>query len=292
MTLCTVIEQSNASLNSQANGLYDRKLFNQAIEVYNTALEKTEHPVLFANRAAALMKRSWDGDMYGALRDCHDALKLDRSNVKAHLRVVRCLLELGLVEESNSYLGAFKATFPEHSNSPSCVALDNEIQRKLKNAASTAETNGRRRRRSSSNEDATGRHTVGRSCNAISESWRCYQEAALFLFLPSKICNVRGNFLLLMRILSVLGSSTSPTRRGERKSPRQDNGLRSFLSGSSSSSSNSPGSPPPTPARDHLDGPRSAPPSYDYYRRYCGHCNTTTDIKEANFFGRWLLILY
>uniref|UniRef100_A0A8D2CL99 WD and tetratricopeptide repeats 1 n=2 Tax=Sciurus vulgaris TaxID=55149 RepID=A0A8D2CL99_SCIVU len=25
--------------------------------------------------------------------------------------------------------------------------------------------------------------------------------------------------------------------------------------------------------------------SYDYQFRYCGHCNTTTDIKEANFFG-------
>eukprot|EP00061_Rhincodon_typus_P016310 g44459.t1 len=24
---------------------------------------------------------------------------------------------------------------------------------------------------------------------------------------------------------------------------------------------------------------------YDYKSRYCGHCNTTTDIKEANFFG-------
>lgn len=27
--------------------------------------------------------------------------------------------------------------------------------------------------------------------------------------------------------------------------------------------------------------------SYDYKFRYCGHCNTTTDIKEANFFGRY-----
>lgn len=26
--------------------------------------------------------------------------------------------------------------------------------------------------------------------------------------------------------------------------------------------------------------------AYDYKLRFCGHCNTTTDIKEANFFGR------
>jgi WD and tetratricopeptide repeat-containing protein 1 len=24
----------------------------------------------------------------------------------------------------------------------------------------------------------------------------------------------------------------------------------------------------------------------DYEARFCGHCNTTTDIKEANYFGR------
>ena len=24
----------------------------------------------------------------------------------------------------------------------------------------------------------------------------------------------------------------------------------------------------------------------DFKLRFCGHCNTTTDIKEANFFGR------
>lgn len=29
--------------------------------------------------------------------------------------------------------------------------------------------------------------------------------------------------------------------------------------------------------------------SFDYKHRYCGHCNTTTDIKEANFFGRSVL---
>lgn len=29
--------------------------------------------------------------------------------------------------------------------------------------------------------------------------------------------------------------------------------------------------------------------AYDYEYRYCGHCNTTTDIKEANFLGRLVL---
>ena len=28
----------------------------------------------------------------------------------------------------------------------------------------------------------------------------------------------------------------------------------------------------------------------DFKLRFCGHCNTTTDIKEANFFGRYVII--
>ena len=28
----------------------------------------------------------------------------------------------------------------------------------------------------------------------------------------------------------------------------------------------------------------------DYEARFCGHCNTTTDIKEANFFGRYSVL--
>ena len=36
---------------------------------------------------------------------------------------------------------------------------------------------------------------------------------------------------------------------------------------------------------DPSSSPVSTLTCYDYNRRYCGHCNTTTDIKEANFFG-------
>ena len=43
----------------KANRLYEGKLFNQAIELYNSALVRNYHPILLANRAAALMKRNW-----------------------------------------------------------------------------------------------------------------------------------------------------------------------------------------------------------------------------------------
>ena len=43
---------------------------SRAVELYNRCLHLhgAAHPVLCGNRAAALMRRRWDGDVYGALR--------------------------------------------------------------------------------------------------------------------------------------------------------------------------------------------------------------------------------
>jgi len=203
----------------KANKLYEGKLFNQAIELYNSALVRNYHPILLANRAAALMKRNWDGDIYGALRDCHATIRIDKQHVKAHLRVVRCLLELNMIEESRAYLSAFKGAFPDHANSSSCLALESEVERKISKKKRDAAVEGHksttrngRRRRSNSNEDD--------------------QDS--------------------------MADSSDPE-------------LGAMQSSEPSSS------------------PVSTLTCYDYNRRYCGHCNTTTDIKEANFFGRYIV---
>lgn len=171
-----------------------------------------------------------DGDVYSALRDCHEALKLDRLTIKAHLRIVRCLVELSLLDESLSYLSAFKLAFPDHANSSSCAALESDIARKSKNGE---KRNG-----------AKTSTTPPRS------------------------------------------SSSSPS--GFLRSSENGGGGGDNIGLSSSSSSSSSSLPPTGAASGEKKGggDRSPPECYDYYRRYCGHCNTTTDIKEANFFGR------
>ena len=42
----------------------------------------------------------------------------------------------------------------------------------------------------------------------------------------------------------------------------------------------------PNPLEDVLNDLKSE--AVDFKLRFCGHCNTTTDIKEANFFGRYV----
>lgn len=187
-------------LKLEANKHYcDRKDFTAAIRLYNQAISISPHSaVLYGNRAAAYMKRRWDGDLYASIRDCHSALQLDPSHRKAHFRLTRGLLELTWIKEAQDCLEHFKDKFPEYTQYRECRALENDIRR----AASTMKE--------------------------------------------------------------------SDTLEAEKKTPSGSNIRNS------------------SPVRDlHLSEHEKdvREQAFDYQERFCGHCNTTTDIKEANFFG-------
>ncbi|XP_048414032.1 WD and tetratricopeptide repeats protein 1 [Stegostoma tigrinum] len=183
-------------LKQQANDAFSRQQWTQAIQLYSKAIQQAPgNPMLYGNRAAAFMKRKWDGDHYDALRDCLKAISLNPSHLKAHFRLARCLFELKYVTEALECLDDFKGRFPEQAHSSACDALDRDIK-----AVLFAKTDN-------SDEKKAGTTT------------------------PIRI------------------------RSSGRKDSISDDEVILRERG------------------------------YDYKSRYCGHCNTTTDIKEANFFG-------
>nr|CAD7258930.1 unnamed protein product [Timema shepardi] len=116
-------------LRLKANQAFDFQHFSTAIMLYNKAISLNGNTaLLYGNRAAAYMKRAWDGDTYAAMRDCHTALHLDPAYVKAHFRLARCLLELQWVQEAEECLRSFKEKFPGHVHSHACKALCKDIQ--------------------------------------------------------------------------------------------------------------------------------------------------------------------
>uniref|UniRef100_A0AAZ3PHM4 WD and tetratricopeptide repeats protein 1 n=1 Tax=Oncorhynchus tshawytscha TaxID=74940 RepID=A0AAZ3PHM4_ONCTS len=181
-------------IKQQANDAFARQQWTQAIQFYSLGIHEASHnAMLYGNRAAAYMKRKWDGDHYDALRDCLKALSLNPGHLKAHFRLARCLFELKYVAEALECLDDFKGKFPEQAHSCACDALDKDIKAALFSKMDSA-------------EDKKGNSSI--------------------------------RFHTFSRKESI---------------PEDEVVLRER--------------------------------SYDYKHRYCGHCNTTTDIKEANFFG-------
>ncbi|XP_060756511.1 WD and tetratricopeptide repeats protein 1 [Neoarius graeffei] len=182
-------------IKQQANDAFARQQWTQAIQLYSLGIHTAgqSNAMLYGNRAAAYMKRKWDGDHYDALRDCLKALTLNPAHLKAHFRLARCLFELKYVAEALECLDDFKGKFPEQAHSSACSALDKDIKAALFSKSDSADEKK--------------------------------------------------------------GSSSIRFHNFSRKEsiPEDEIILRER--------------------------------SFDYKHRYCGHCNTTTDIKEANFFG-------
>uniref|UniRef100_A0A8C5GA78 WD and tetratricopeptide repeats protein 1 n=1 Tax=Gouania willdenowi TaxID=441366 RepID=A0A8C5GA78_GOUWI len=183
---CTELSPHLEKIKQQANDAFARQQWTQAIELYCLGIHQAScNSMLYGNRAAAYMKRKWDGDLYDALRDCLKALTLNPGHLKAHFRLARCLFELKYVAEALECLDDFKGKFPEQAHSSACDALDKDIK------------------------------------TALFSKTESDKKSSSVRFQPSI--------------------------------PEDEVVLRER--------------------------------SFDYKHRYCGHCNTTTDIKEANFFG-------
>ncbi|CAG2161831.1 unnamed protein product [Oppiella nova] len=178
----------------KANDLFERNDFKLAINLYNTAIALCPRAaVLYGNRAMAYMRRNWDGDMYAALRDCYSALNIDADYLKAHYRLVRCMLSLEWYREASDCFESFKTKFPDQSTNDFSNSLNKDIQKAI---------NTKSDKSSHVSSDGNGLDMAFNMSNAVNN---------------------------------------------------QEKEWRSL--------------------------------SYDYKKRFCGHCNTTTDIKEANFFG-------
>lgn len=108
--------------------MFEQQDYTTAIKLYNRAIQIFESGILFSNRAAAYIKRKWEGDLYAALRDCVTALQLDSNHMKAYFRMIVCLFELGKINDSKMYLEQFKMKFPSYKNSPAYKNLYSDIK--------------------------------------------------------------------------------------------------------------------------------------------------------------------
>lgn len=120
------------TIKTSGNEFLENENYIQAIRQYSEALQLApNNPVLYLNRATALMRRKYLGDCYEALRDCHKALHLDSNYIKAHFRLARALFEINQLAMSNDCLQELKRRFPSHETDQSVKMLEHDINQAL-----------------------------------------------------------------------------------------------------------------------------------------------------------------
>ncbi|XP_058840274.1 WD and tetratricopeptide repeats protein 1 [Topomyia yanbarensis] len=121
-------------MKKEGNANLEKEMYLQAIQQYTKAIRKAQEKdcsILYLNRATALMKRNWYGDVYAAVRDCHRALRLDPHYVKAHFRLARALLKLGQLSNAASCLTELVQRFPSYAKNHGVLMLDKDIEAEL-----------------------------------------------------------------------------------------------------------------------------------------------------------------
>ncbi|XP_059485390.1 WD and tetratricopeptide repeats protein 1 [Neocloeon triangulifer] len=189
------IQEKVAALKETANGYFKSRSYFKAVKIYNEAIALCPNSaVLYANRAAAFMKRKWEGDDYAAYRDCATALALQPDYMKAHFRLISCLTALHKPDLAIKSLAEFAEKFPDE-------------------------------------------------------------------ILSSEYKKLAGDIESDQELLSKIETENKGDAEEETESVQQVRSKQSDVE---------------KIWRDE---------SSDYKLFFCGHCNTTTDIKEANFFG-------
>jgi WD and tetratricopeptide repeat-containing protein 1 len=200
------------------------------------------------------MKRGWDGDVYAALRDCLTALSYDPGHIKAHLRLARCLTDLEWLVEAAECLELFKVKHPEHRKSGACSQLEKDLAAAQEKASNSKEPQVRVLASGSRNPASLGRYTA----------------ASFLRSEPNQATETVPSELETMDLDSDDDS---------------DNAIDEAVQ-SAETSSSAPSVPPPPGQEPNFEEMEWRRKARDFSYRFLGACNTTTDIKEANFLGR------
>ena len=190
----------------------------------------------------------------------------------------RCLYELGWYEEALSTINQFKLKFPEFASTNSCKSLEDEVLKAIKKVKSTSQssTSPSSTRTNSSSSDQFPLSDSGPSGTPTSSQ--------------SSDSSRDRNFFL--RFTSTTFSADSSNSESFQEEPEVEQVEFSgvFDGDSEDRSSHNGRTKQKKMPQFHDNEIQYQDKAFDYTERYCGHCNTTTDIKEANFFGESYIV--
>jgi tetratricopeptide (TPR) repeat protein len=305
-------------LKSKANASFDQQNYVEAIVYYNKAINLVPNsPILYGNRAAALMKRNWYGDTYCAMLDCYKALSFDIMHLKSHFRLAKCLFDLKWYREADEVIKIFVKRFPDYAETLACENLVKDIKGAIDNSTANNNQSGSRalrNRKKTSNNTLTNflkqnpnNHTNGEESEELeseddtSSNEEDYEEKEdstneddeidLDQIDLSNYLNDDDEKMIEDDDDNKTGDRDSDSiyklKRSTRKKRCDTNNNTAHRSNLNNDNNN---------CKKILNKKKKLKAlikrynevkseSVDFKSRYCGHCNVDTDIKEAAFLG-------
>ncbi|CAH8281800.1 unnamed protein product [Eruca vesicaria subsp. sativa] len=268
---CTeLVEIAKRSLDEGTDIFYAIEAANEVLDAHSYDIESALRHECLCTRAALLLKRKWKNDAHMAARDCQNARRIDASSFKAHYYMSEALQQLGKCKEALDFATAAQQLNPSDADILAKVeSIKSDLQ--AAGAEKKVETEGGTGRvlslsdilyRSEANSDSS--HDMSRSEGEQSD----YDEE-LEVDIQTSMSDDEGGD---PDSNAMHGSLNLRIHRVSDDKAIENSGDNAS-SGTASSSQNDRTSYQPEGA-------------IDMKRRYVGHCNIGTDIKQASFLGQ------
>ncbi|KAE8659254.1 WD and tetratricopeptide repeat protein, putative isoform 4 [Hibiscus syriacus] len=270
-----LVESAKRFLDEGINIFHAIEACNEVLDGHGSDIGPTLRLECFCTRAALLLKRKWKNDAHMAIRDCNNARRIDSSSFRAHYLMAEALEQLGKHKE------ALEFAVPAQCLSPYDTMAAEKVENIIKHLATVeAEKSNKASDGAPRSEPRTGRvlsltdilYRSEANSDALQDGPRSergdsdFDEELELDFETSisgdEVHDVESNMLHGSVNLRI-------HRRGD---STRETGAYSSCGSPSSSSQN---------------GAAYQPEAViDMKRRYAGHCNVGTDIKQASFLGQ------
>ncbi|KAK8692391.1 hypothetical protein V6N13_075852 [Hibiscus sabdariffa] len=270
-----LIEIAKKSLDEGINIFHAIEACSEVLDGYGSDIGPTLRLECFCTRAALLLKRKWKNDAHMAIRDCHNARRIDGFSFRAHYFMAEALEQLGKYKEALDFAVAAQCLSPYDT-----MAAD-----KVENVKKHLDAAEAEKKNKASEGAPRAEHRTGRGLSLTDILYRSEANSDALQYGP-RFEREDLDFDEELELDFETSISGDEGHDVESNILHGSLNLRIHRRGDSTRETGAYGSCG-SPSSSSQNGAAYQPEAViDMKRRYAGHCNVGTDIKQASFLGQ------